>query len=183
MKLLITILLQVPGILAMGQVNQKQWLIGGNLGFSYSSAEYIKTTDISLSPDIGYFFLDKFAGGLRFDLSYNTEHYSYASARTRQTQFTPAPFLRYYFLPSTRNVNLFFDGSYGYSFNWYKYNSSSYTYHYWGFSLMAGPVIFLNEHTALEITLGYNYSTGSANDTLRINSFKAGVGLQIHFGG
>jgi len=182
MKLVITILLHFSGIWAMGQLNQQQWLIGGNLGFSYSSAEYLKTTNLSLAPDIGYFFFDKFSGGLRFNLTSNTEHYSYSPERFRQTQFTPAPFLRYYFLSSTQKVNLFMDGSYGYSFNWYKHNSSTYTYHYWGFSLMAGPAIFLNEHTALELTLGYNYSTGSANDTLRINAFKVGVGLQIHFG-
>jgi hypothetical protein len=64
--------------------------------------------------------------------------------------------------------------------------ASTYKYNYHTYSLMAGPAIFLNEHTALEITVGYSHATGGlppANfDTVTVSRFQIGVGLQIHLG-
>ena len=48
-----------------------------------------------------------------------------------------------------------------------------------GFGFASGPAIFLNKHTALEFTLGYN-STKFEDDPDRSNTFTVGVGFQVH---
>jgi hypothetical protein len=48
-----------------------------------------------------------------------------------------------------------------------------------GFGFAAGPAIFLNKHTALEFTLGYN-SIKIKDDPDRSNTFTVGVGFQVH---
>jgi hypothetical protein len=180
MKILLIVLSQGIALCGLSQIDKNQWLIGGNLGFSYSSTSYDKTTNLSLAPGVGYFLLNQFAAGMKLTAASNTTKKSYN--RSTVTQLIPEPFLRYYFLSSTHKLNVFIDGSYGYAFNWYKDSYGSFRDHYWQFSFMGGPAVFLNEHTALEITLGYNYASATATDTLRISSIKIGVGLQIHFG-
>lgn len=137
---------------------------------------------MQLSPAVGYFFTDKFAGGLRPGFAYDT--YRWGSDKYRISTITLAPFLRYYFLPIQQKVNLFADAAFGYS--WSKFKNfdppATFKYHYYNIALMAGPAIFLNEHTALEITVGYNYLSRGPIDSTITHKFQVGVGLQVHLG-
>jgi hypothetical protein len=47
---------------------------------------------------------------------------------------------------------------------------------------MAGPAIFINEHTALELTVGYIHSSRGPIDSSATSKLQLGIGLQIHFG-
>lgn len=60
--ILILILFFTTGV--KGKIKKDQWLIGGNGLFSHSNSNEIKTISFQLSPGIGYFFKDKFAGAL-----------------------------------------------------------------------------------------------------------------------
>lgn len=137
---------------------------------------------VQFAPNVGYFFINKVAGGLRLSLSSDT--HSSDGDKYRRSNNGIAPFIRYYFLLLEQKINIFGEGAYGYAWSRYKdiSNSGSYTYHYNNFSLLAGPAIFLDEHTALAITLGYTYSTRGPVDSTITNKFQLGVGLQIHFG-
>jgi hypothetical protein len=42
--------------------------------------------------------------------------------------------------------------------------------------------LFKNEHTALEITVGYNYLSRGPIDSTVTNKFQVGIGLQVHIG-
>jgi Outer membrane protein beta-barrel domain len=158
------------------QVNQGQWLVGGSASFSSSKNGDYKTSLIEFAPDAGYFFIDNFAGGLRFSVQSAKEELGSMEGKASST--TIAPFVRYYFLPAAQKVNVFADASYGFgSVKGEEGPSVSVS----GFSFMAGPAIFLSPNTALEVTLGYS-STKMEEAQDRTNTFRFGVGFQIHLG-
>ena len=73
-------------------------------------------------------------------------------------------FVRYYFLQKTQKVNLFADARYIYGRTCYQYNaapgngaivSRTITNKMGGYAVAAGPVIFLNKNTALELTVSF----------------------------
>ena len=170
------------------QINKGRWMLGGNAAFSYATARAYgatqKQTSISLSPAAGYFIIDKMAAGLRLDGNYTAVHYI-NGGRYRITDIAVAPFVRYYFLEKDRQLNLFADAGLGWLFGKYKdpdYPQYASAYHATVFSFRAGPAIFINQHTALEITAGYNYSTRGPIDTAITNTIQIGIGLQIHLG-
>jgi hypothetical protein len=167
-----TILIQA----GFAQVNQGQWLVGGNAGFSSSKYGEVKTSSFKFAPDAGYFFIDNFAGGLRFDIQSMKQKVGTLEQKASSTSI--APFVRYYFLPASQKVNVFADASYG--FGSMKADEGE-SVNISGYSIMAGPAIFLSPNTALEVTLGYG-STKIEEDTERTNTFQFGVGFQIHLG-
>lgn len=168
-----TILVQV----GFSQINQGQWLVGGNVGFSSSKWGEEKTTTFEFAPNAGYFFINNFAGGLRLDIN-STKVDDGFGDDDKVTATTIAPFVRYYFLPAAQKVNIFADASYG--FGSYKVNGGD-GQSVSGFSFQAGPAIFLSPNTALEITLGYNSLKFEDIDD-RNNTFLVNVGFQIHLG-
>ena len=152
------------------QILKNDWLLGGNVKFSSNKVSDIRTTMVEFSPNAGYFFINNFAGGLRADInSVKVESEDAISS----TLFSP--FLRYYFLPSDSKVNIMLDGSFGVGSTSAAGDTKSQS----GFGFLAGPAIFLNKHTALEFTLGYN-SIKSEDDPDRSNTFTVGVGFQVH---
>jgi hypothetical protein len=162
--------------MAQGNINKGNVLMGGQAGFSSSSVKDVdgSTTSIEFSPNIGYFFANQFAGGLRmsFDSMKESDENEAASS------FLFAPFIRYYFMPAANKVNLFADASYG--FGSIKYGESHSINQ---FSIMAGPSIFLNPSAALEIGLGYSSQGGHMMGDSRLNTIGLKVGFQIHLGG
>jgi hypothetical protein len=176
-KILFVTLFAVCASGAFAQINKGQWLAGGNVAFQYNKTGNSKYTQFNVSPDAGYFFIDNFAGGLRVNVdTYKSKINDVETGK--QTTFSIAPFVRYYFLPSGQKVNIFADADY--SFGSTKYGNAEST-SVNGFGFMAGPAIFLTPNTALEFTVGYNSIKyeGSSN---RTNSIRVGAGFQIHLG-
>lgn len=167
------------------QITKDNWLVGGNASFSFnnSNAETndTKTTTINVAPDIGYFFIDKFAGGLR--LSFYNNNIKFGPPNNNFTTFTNysiGPFVRYYFLPVDNPYNILTEISYQFGNEKIKTNnppasnsnSNSFTF-------SVGPVIYFNSCVGIEFLLNYSNSGNNANSR-RGNSFGAGIGLQIH---
>lgn len=158
---------------SFAQTEKGNWLMGGSGEFSSQKTGDFKTTSFSFEPAAGYFIAKDFAlgAGLGFTSSKDEGDADAVSA------FSFAPFVRYYFLPLGTGAKLFGDASFGVGS--FKYiDSQSFTQ--WGID--AGPAIFLNPHTALEITLGYgSMKIKDAIDAT--NAFRIRIGFQVHLGG
>ena len=181
-KVLFATLLAVSASAAFAQsnINKGDWMVGGNASFDSEKDGDYKTTTISLSPNVGYFFINNFAGGLRAGVSSST--FKFGSTKETESAFLLSPFVRYYFLPSTQKVNIFADGSFGFGQAKYEVAGIETEYNFTQFAISAGPAIFLTPATALEISLGYNSSKlEDAED--RSNSFGVNIGFQIHLPG
>jgi hypothetical protein len=169
---------------ADSQITKGNWMVGGNASFVFSKASSggsdSKTINLRLAPNIGYFFMDKFAGGVR--LTYNRDHIKYRQINTNFSTFenySIGPFARYYFLDVDRQYNILMEGSYQFG------NDKTKTTNYTGnnstniISLSAGPVIYFNSSVGIEFLLNYS-SIGSSGYKGRGDSFGTGIGLQIH---
>ena len=172
--------------ISKAQINKGQFLLGGNVNFEATKNENsinptYETNNFFVAPNIGYFIVDKLAGGLRIDFrSYDSES---ENLETHYTTTSLSPFLRYYFLPLQKNVNVFIDISY--IRNKTKWNSNAnpdYFERSRGYTISAGPSIFLSDQIALEFTLGYKHTKSDNFGNTKVNIFNSGFGLQFHFG-
>jgi hypothetical protein len=170
----------VSAAFSQSNINQGDWMLGGDAGFSSQKQGDYKTTSFGIAPNVGYFFISNLAGGLRLETS--SEKTEAGSLEAKSTGYALAPFVRYYFLPASQKVNLFADASFGFGKNKYESgivdNESKFTQ----LGIKAGPAIFLTPATALEITLNYN-STKIKDVEDRKNAFGVNLGLQIHIPG
>lgn len=177
-KLLFLGVLAASALAVNAQTYRGQVMVGGNASFTSSKFEDdddSRVTEIAFNPNIGYFFINNLAGGLRVSL----ESTKFKGDDEGESVFSASPFLRYYFLPPAQRVNIFADASFGIgsaggdekeSFN--------------QFAISAGPAIFLTPNTALEFAVGYRSLGGDAfGDDTRYNSIGLNVGFQIHLGG
>jgi hypothetical protein len=165
---------------SQGNINKGDLMLGGSAGFNSGKFGDYKATSVALSPDAGYFFINNLAGGLRVSVYSSKE--KYISDETTNSGFHVAPFVRYYFLPSTQKVNIFADGSFGFGQSKSKSTNFESKNDVTMFAIKAGPAIFLTPATALELTLGYN-STKTKSFTNRQNNFGFEAGFQIHIPG
>ncbi|MEO6683370.1 MAG: hypothetical protein ABIN48_11175 [Ginsengibacter sp.] len=159
------------------QITKGNWMVGGNGVLEKSKTINlfeVKSTNIKLSPNIGYFFMDKFAGGIKTGLYFSEIKFN--GGVSKSTQFSLGPILRYYFLNADNMVNFFAESTYQYS-HLYGNSGSSNNSNTWAFSL--GPVIYFNSSVGLEFTINYE-SFRYKNDNKSSNSFFLGIGFQIH---
>ena len=151
------------------QIVKNSWLIGGNLGFTNLSEFSKDISSIEVSPNIGFFLFDKFTIGTRISF---LKSYDEASTIKNPALTTIGPFVRYYFLAPEKMFNVYAQTSMEYTFiNRIK----GFQY----FSILGGPVIFLNPNVALEFNLGYT-TTGNSNTEVSIKTLQTGISLQIH---
>lgn len=157
------------------QLTKKNWLVGGTGLFSSQSENLngtnIKGLDIEISPNIGYFFSDKFAGGARVNYTYSNVKYPGVSNSVSHLGF--GPFLRYYFLNTAKSVNLFAESYYQYTI----VSSANSTSKESLIRFSGGPVIFFNSSVGLEFTVNYQLFKGDDVDAKKIF---LGIGFQIH---
>ena len=170
--ILFVVIMLIITATSFAQTEKGNWLMGGSGEFSSQKTGDFKTTSFSFEPAAGYFIAKDFAlgAGLGFTSSKDEGDADAVSA------FSFAPFVRYYFLPLGTGAKLFGDASFGVGSVKYT-DSQSFTQ--WGID--AGPAIFLNPHTALEITLGYG-SMKIKDATDATNAFRIRIGFQVHLG-
>lgn len=215
-QLKLLVLLVTISSSAFSQINKGQWMVGGNASFSHSNVKQHndfyhaenKATSVQVMPGAGYFFLDQFAAGLRAVISHSDVNVKqetvaggpvsyYSLITSKITAFALSPFARYYFLPSSRKINVFADISYAYGSNKERstveqeYTSpgnppaptSSYTTiknKSNSFSIAAGPAFFINPKVSVELTAGYSFTKYDGNTNQKGNTFLFGAGFQIH---
>jgi hypothetical protein len=173
---------------SFGQLTKKTWLVGG-AGSLYSYNEVFtasninvtaKYTAIDLSASVGYFFIDKFSGGLRpYFSSFKGE--SSGGGITNYYRLAIGPFLRYYFLNHDKPFNLLADISYQFGIN-KDMAGSAQKGKFNQLSIMGGSEIFFNSNVGLEILLGYAQKITSIDNLPNAsNSNKKGVQVSIGF--
>ena len=169
---------------AFAQIKKGQFLLGGSIRFESTKSDYppyfaYKSNNIFISPDIGYFIINKLAGGLRIDFSSSNSKLD--TTGSHSTSMTFSPFIRYYLLPVPKKVNAFADVSYVQTeTKWRNYNGGPYYGHSKGFQISAGPSIFLTDQIALEFIFAFRHIIPF--ERARLNTFSTGLGLQVHFG-
>lgn len=69
----LTVLLLLTFLLtnSYSQITRENWLVGGNGSFTVFKVRDEKSRYLQLSPNIGYFFIDKLAAGLKLSYEYN----------------------------------------------------------------------------------------------------------------
>ena len=172
-KLLLSILLITTVLFSNAQISQNNWMVGGSFTFTSSEVMDITTNTTLFSPNIGYFFVDRFAGGIKGNLSALK-----MEGEDVMSSFMFGPYLRYYLLKNDKDFNLHFDGSYMFGAT----KAAGETFNQNGYELAVTPMVFLNKHTALELRVSYG-SVDTEGETERTNTFGLGVGFQIHLGG
>lgn len=184
-KLLLIAFAAVTTFSASAQTEKGKYLLGGTASFDtekYGSSSN-KSTNITINPEVGYFFMDNLAGGLRLGLS--SEKYKGSDYTETYSTTEVAPFLRYYFLSLAEKVKLFADVAYGFGTEKEKYkedgeDTEEDKYPYGSFSVSAGPAFFLSPNAALMVALRYNnMKYKDASDAY--SKFGVHVGFQLHF--
>lgn len=173
MKKLCLLIIALAGtFILQAQVTMGNLITGGTVAFQ--STEYTESdnnVDIFIfTPNVGYFFMDRLAGGIRANFSKLTEEGSDYS------DISGGPFVRYYFLPAAKRTNIFLDGSFLFGREKFE-NFPSENKTEFGFA--AGPAFFLNPHVAMEAMVTWR-SLKYEDDGGRYNTFGIAVGFQIH---
>ncbi len=174
---------------AFCQLGKGDFLAGGNMAIS-SSRNYFEGqlygsgAQFRVSPVFGYFIIDRLAAGARLNYTYeNSKSHgnNFANLRWHTRQLGVGPFLRYYFLPATRKVNLLAEASYLFSASKTVQNSQVYKTDLQTLGISAGPAFFLNSHLALEVLAGYLRQRVPANKSTS-TVFQVQAGLQFYPG-
>lgn len=171
---------------AFSQINKGNFLVGGSGAFSSRDQDGSKSSSLAISPNVGYFFIDKLAGGV--DLTLNFSSAKFSGVKTTARGLGVSPFVRYYILPSSSRINLFAEGSYGWGKSRYKSPDLTNNSTFNSYSLSVGPSFFVTSNIAVEFTAGYTYSASRSkniysNYKTKEKLFQIGVGFQIHLGG
>lgn len=173
------------------QLGKRMWLLGGSGNMYWYQEEYdnpsvtynLKYVNIDLSASVGYFFANKFAGGIHPYLFFE-EGSGSLSGHTNNLKVAVGPFVRYYFLSGEKQFNLLADLGYQIGVNRVVLTEETK-----GriniLSAMGGIEVFFNSSVGLELLIGYkNQLTTSNNSGFRYNSnkkgFQASIGFHFH---
>jgi len=167
---LTSIIIVLFSITANSQITKGNWMVGGDAYYSYDKYNSTSETwSIYFSPNVGYFFLDKLAVGIKP---------TFGIAKKSKAGYGIDVFTRYYFLKSTKIINFFIEPKGGISYSKSRGGDSINSYNY---GIKAGQALFLNQSVALEFFMDYNNRAGSYKN-IKSNSQRIffGFGLQIH---
>ena len=194
MKLLLTIFtIFFLDITAEAQLDKSTWLVGGSSNFYSSNRDYVsfvtpaangssKDLNLTISPNVGYFIIDKIAIGLRPYFSWGKGEFIpndplYSGSTSNSKRYGIGPFARYYFLDKEKQFNILTDVSYQIG-EWNQGGKGKLS----NFSFLAGPVIYFNTSVGMEFLLGYSTQSEELKDFSKNSSkgFSVNIGFQIH---
>lgn len=179
MKLILFLFVLTPSFASFSQITKNNWLVGGSGEFSKIKVHDETTNYLQLSPNIGYFFFDKFAAGLKCSYTNyfgkTTGNIAVATARGLYI----GPFTRFYLLSTDKQFNILLEATYQHG--WEKKGDRWITTKYSldRFSFTAGPAVYFNSCVGLEFLIGYSQSKYTV-ETFHESKFQMGVGLQVH---
>lgn len=168
------IVIMLFSLSSFAQITKGNWMMGGVASFSHNKyTDSMGTTEansFSISPNVGYFFMDKLVVGASGLLSS-----TFNNTGMDSTNYGIGPFARYYFLDEEKPFNIFSEISYGLQ----KVSQSENKIE--NFNVKAGAVYFLNSSVGLEAALNYSNKkySGGINDATNKTLFLS-FGFQIH---
>lgn len=179
---------------ALCQLDKGIWLVGGSGSFQTNKRDFIvgqdivlyKDIDVSLSPSVGYFIIDKLAIGLKPSFSWSKSDYvrtisgNVSGGRGNNSWLYLGSFGRYYLLKKDNNYNILVDASYSHgiqsNFGTKSGQSNS-------FRFMTGPEFYFNSSVGIELLIGYSSRKDSFYDigqSQYYRGFLTTIGFQIH---
>jgi len=176
-------------LMSFSQITKGNWMTGGNFSFKSTKSSdgqgyYFKTNTLAISPNIGYFFIDKLAVGIR--PSFSTQKIKYNPTgvinnyTSKRNEYGIGPYVRYYILQPTNRINFFAETSFLHSIVKDMYTiQNSETTSANTYSFAAGPVIYFNSSVGLELMVGYT-NKQYVNSIFSDKTFFANIGFQIH---
>lgn len=181
-KTIVLLLICLAFKCSFAQLEKGNWLVGGSGSFSSEKYNYgtsnSKTTNLNLSPAIGYFFANKLAGGLKPIYSYQIiADNSGFSNNSEINELGISAFLSYYLLKKTEPFNFLTQVSYGYL--WQKDSSSNSEDSQDSYEITGGPVYFINQSIGINLFLGYSLADFREIE-YKQKRFSTGIGFQIH---
>ena len=181
------------------QLEKNTWLVGGNGSINSYNRDYAfidqfgtnsliryKSQLYEMSPKIGYFFFNKFAGGLKISLVHEksdstTIMGNSGGGSTNTFYYAVGFYARYYLLDKEKLFNIVIESEYQ---KGNKQLDSGITSNFNQLNLSAGPTVFFNSSVAMEFLLGYKRTESRLNDSsqanLLDNGFQALIGFQVH---
>src|SRR5690606_1081915 len=181
MKKLLLFLVLATSLTINSQITKDNWMVGGTGNISMYENKYNRVGNetsnkgigMNISPNIGYFLVDRFVLGAHLGVGYTIP-------KDAQNSFSYGigPYSRYYFLEEDNLINLFSELSYSFGETKRGTNKSKSN----GYGLKAGAVLFFNRSVGLEVSLDYDSSKlrpkNSPSSTSNI--LQIGLGFQIH---
>ncbi len=174
---------------SFSQLAKKTWLLGGS-GNLYSYHEKYdapltnyttRFTTVDLSASVGYFFINKFTGGLR-PYFFSKKGSSSGGGQGNDLKVAIGPFVRYYFLNDEKQFNLLADLSYQLGIN--KILTGNEKGKISILSAMTGIEVFFNSSVGLELLIGYVNRIEIINGNTGYNSnrkgFQTSIGFHFH---
>jgi hypothetical protein len=165
---------------AGAQITKGSWMFGGSGSFSENTITTgfggsNKFINYEIIGRVGYFFIDKLAGGLKPNYSFGST--SSATQNLKYQNGDIGPFVRYFLLDVEKNFNFFVEANYNFGFTKTSYQPGN-GYNTYRFS--AGPTLFLNSTVALDVIFTYGRTTTNNSIQSIDKFFKTEIGLQFY---
>jgi hypothetical protein len=175
---------------ALAQTEKGNLLVGGTAHYTINRYEDGRGSNrlLNISPNIGYFFADKWLVGANLPMAYQLTERPTFSQKVTIFSFSAGAFLRRYFKLSNR---MQWFGQAEYNRGWYKNNLNevfggntiSSNIHSWNVGAGIGATYFFNQSIGLEGLFKYNYrSQGGIFNTYPQYALNFNLGLQIYLG-
>jgi hypothetical protein len=185
-----------------GQIEKKNWLVGGNARGSYqetsTSSLQINQRNLNGVLQVGFFPIKKLAFGVLGHYSHlytdrNArgswwDRSSASSGTETQNTWSVGPFARYYFLPMQNRFNFYLQGSVergemiqGIPASQF-FNSRTILTNLRAGQVAIAPVYFINKKVSVEMIVAYTRLVSINNQYAETDNITMGVGLQVHLG-
>jgi hypothetical protein len=165
-KIILAILLSGTLMTLQAQTEQGDWLVGGRIDFN--SGE--NTTNVSITPQAGYFVINNLAVGGSIAFNYSK------IGSNKVTTFGIGPFARYYF--TTSNVRPLIHGELNFLNRKIKTSTTDDNDTGLNIFLGGGVAIFVSDNVSLEPIIGYN--NVKYKDVDGSGGFRFGFGFQVY---
>lgn len=166
-RILFTLVLSAALVIANGQTEKGDWMVGG--GFRLNTSD--NNTEITLNPNAGMFVINNLALGGNFELSYTK------TGDNKVTGFGIGPFVRYYF--TNANVRPILHGHLDYiSVRLKSSGLPSNTRSGINYFLGGGAAIFISDQVSIDGLLGYDHT--KLKDFNGSGGFAMTIGFQVY---
>jgi hypothetical protein len=166
---------------AEAQLQRKQWLAGGRVGFvsskALTSVGNSKSTTATINGDVAYFVEERFAVGVRPDINFSWFR-SIDGQRQHAFEAFVGPFIRYFYLSRQANLNLFAESGY---LAGLESSSNLPSTHRHIFFIGTGDEIFVNRSVGIILSVEYAMTRSNVKIYSAINDIQVQAGFQFHF--
>lgn len=150
------------------QTDQGDWMMGGALSLNTAK----KSTEFTLTPNVGYFFGRNFAAGAEMIIKFSK------LGDIRHSELGVGPFARYYFELKEPVFKPYIHGAFKLSSVRTKTEGVSETETGTGFIIGLGGAYFINDNVAIDGLAGYNHT--KVEDEHSYGGFIFRIGFQVH---